>query len=90
MPVGPVANISDTPPEAEMVQVFINENPITLVKGPYDAESILAAATAQGVAVKADFIVRIEREDRKTHLVTDSVEIVEGTRIIAIAPDDNS
>lgn len=90
MAVGPVANISDTPPEGEMVQVFINENPITLAKGQYDAESILAAATAQGVTVEADFIVRIEREDRKTHLVTDSVEIVEGTRIIAIAPDDNS
>ena len=90
MAVGPVANISDTPPEAEMVQVFINENPITLAKGQHNAESILAAATAQGVVVEADFIVRIEREDRKTHLVTDSVEIVEGTRIIAIAPDDNS
>ena len=90
MAVGPVANISDTPPEAEMVQVFINENPITLAKGQHNAESILAAATAQGVAVEADFIVRIEREDRKTQLVTDSVEIVDGTRIIAIAPDDNS
>ena len=90
MAVGPVANISDTPPEAEMVQVFINENPITLAKRQHNAESILAAATTQGVTVEADFIVRIEREDRKTHLVTDSVEIVEGTRIIAIAPDDNS
>lgn len=90
MSVQPIANVSDPSPETETVRVFINENPIVLAKRRHNAESILSAATAQGVAVEEDFIVRIEREERKTDLVTDSVEIVEGIRIIALAPDDNS
>lgn len=86
----PIANVSDPSSDAGMVQVFVNENTIVIAEGQHTAESILSAATAQGVTVEADFIVRIEREDRKTDLVKDPVEIVAGTRIIAIPPDDNS
>lgn len=90
MPIHHVTAETDPPQETETVEVFINENAIRLPEGTHNAASILTAATDQGVKVEDDFIVRIEREDRNTVLVTDSIEIVAGTRITALAPDDNS
>lgn len=90
MTAQPEQNEPDQPQQPEVVNVLVNETSIAMNKGQHSAESILSAATAQGVSVQEDFVVRIENENRKTELVTDPVEIVEGTRIIAIAPDDNS
>ena len=54
--------------------------------------SIKQAAIAQGVQIKTDFVLRIERGGGKTELIGDGdiVKVRDGDRFLAIPNDDNS
>ena len=74
------------------VNVLVNEKPLTLDGAKQTGSSIKKAAINQGVDIKQDFVLSIERGGGKTDLIGDNEEIVvkDDDRFLAIANDDNS
>ena len=69
-------------------EVLINEKPVTLDGPKQTGSSIKKAAMEQGVDIKPDFVLSIERGG-KTELIGDDQEILVkgGDRFLAIADD---
>ena len=72
--------------------ILVNEKPITIDGQKQTGSSIKKAAIEQGVDIKPDFVLSIERGGGKTDLIGDNQEILvkDGDRFLAIADDDNS
>ena len=72
--------------------ILVNEKPITIDGQKQTGSSIKKAAIKQGVDIKPDFVLSIERGGGKTDLIGDNQEILvkDGDRFLAIADDDNS
>ena len=69
--------------------VLVNEKPVTLDGPRQTGSSIKKAAIEQGVDIKLDFVLSIERDDGKTELIGDHQEVLvkDGDRFLAIAKD---
>ena len=69
--------------------VMVNEKPVTLDGLKQSGSSIKKAAIQQGVDIKLDFVLSIDRGDGKTELIGDDQEILvkDGDRFLVIAND---
>ncbi len=74
------------------IEVTLNDKPVVLVGSKQTGESIKKAAIEQGVNIKQDFVLSIERGGGKTDLVGDDqfIEVHPNERFLAIENDDNS
>lgn len=74
------------------ISIFVNEQPVR-VHGPKETGlSIKEAAIAQGLPIDLGFQLIEELPDGRTQVVGngDEVHVHEGSRFLALAPDDNS
>ena len=76
----------------QKISVLVNEKPVTLEGAKQTGSSIKKAAIEQGVDIKPDFVLSIERGGGKTDLIGNDEYIVvkPHDRFLAIANDDNS
>ena len=76
----------------QKVEVLVNEKPVILEGSKQTGASIKKAAIEQGVNIKPDFVLSIERGGGKTDLIGDdeSVFVHPDDRFLAIENDDNS
>ena len=76
----------------QKVDILVNEKPVVLEGQKQTGSSIKKAAIEQGVNIKLDFVLSIERGDGKTDLIGDDESIIVNTndRFLAIENDDNS
>ena len=76
----------------EKVDVTVNDKPVVLIGVKQTGASIKKAAIDDGVNIKEDFVLSIERGGGKTKLVGDDehIEVHAGQRFLAIENDDNS
>ncbi len=74
------------------IEVTLNDKPLVLEGSKQTGESIKKAAIEQGVNIKQDFVLSIERGGGKTDLVGDDqfIEVHPNERFLAIENDDNS
>ena len=74
------------------IEVTLNDKPVVLEGSKQTGESIKKAAIEQGVNIKQDFVLSIERGGGKTDLVGDDqfIEVHPNERFLAIENDDNS
>src|SRR5690242_9259609 len=74
------------------VQITVNEQPVTLLGQAATGAQIKAAAIAQGVLIKQNFILQEELPNGTSKIIGDgdSVHLRAHLRFTAIAPDDNS
>ena len=74
------------------IEVTLNDKPVVLEGSKQTGESIKKAAINQGVNIKEDFVLSIERGGGKTDLVGDDefIEVHPNDRFLAIENDDNS
>ena len=74
------------------IEVTLNDKPVLLAGSKQTGESIKKAAIAQGVNIKPDFVLSIERGGGKTDLIGDHEPIFvhADDRFLAIENDDNS
>ena len=74
------------------IEVTLNDKPVVLEGSKQTGESIKKAAINQGVNIKEDFVLSIERGGGKTDLVGDNefIEVHPNDRFLAIENDDNS
>jgi hypothetical protein len=74
------------------IKIVVNERPVEVEGEHQTGASIKAAAIAQGVPIKPDFVLSIERGKGHTDIVGDDepINVHAGERFIAVAPDDNS
>ena len=74
------------------IEVTLNDKPVVLEGSKQTGESIKKAAIEQGVNIKQDFVLSIERGGWKTDLVGDDqfIEVHPNERFLAIENDDNS
>lgn len=79
-------------PGHHLVEITVNERPVT-VEGPrVRGLQIKEAAIAQGVPIELDFVLSEELEQGRTKIIGDPdvVTVTEHSRFDAVAPDDNS
>ena len=74
------------------IEVTLNDKPMVLEGSKQTGERIKKAAIEQGVNIKQDFVLSIERGGGKTELVGDDkpIEVHPKDRFLAIENDDNS
>ena len=74
------------------IEVTLNDKPVVLEGSKQTGESIKKAAIEQGVNIKQDFVLSIERGGGKTDLVGDDqfIEVHPNERFLVIENDDNS
>ena len=74
------------------IEVTLNDKPVVLEGSKQTGESIKKAAINQGVNIKEDFVLSIERGGGKTDLVGNDefIEVHPNDRFLAIENDDNS
>ncbi|HEY3819948.1 MAG TPA: multiubiquitin domain-containing protein [Polyangiaceae bacterium] len=74
------------------IKISVNEKPVTMHRHKANGLQIKEAAIAQGVNIKTDFVLSVELGERRTRAVgdTDTIELYEGQKFIAVTPDDNS
>lgn len=79
----------DAPPE---ITVFVNEKPVKLIGEKHTGAEIKRAAIEAGVEIDPDFVLKLECGSDQTEVIHNlrPIEIKCGTRIQAIADDDNS
>lgn len=75
-----------------IVSIEVNGGPVKIEGPRVTGAEIKAAAIAQGVPIRSDFQLSEELGERRTRVVGDDdvVTIHEGSRFVAVAPDDNS
>jgi hypothetical protein len=78
----------------KMVVIFVNgeKNPVKITRGEHTGHEIKQAAIDQGVKIKIDFILSLEKGPGDTQIIgdNDSVKVKAGQHYIAVADDDNS
>ena len=74
------------------IEITLNDKPVVLEVSKQTGESIKKAAINQGVNIKEDFVLSIERGGGKTDLVGDNefIAVHPNDRFLAIENDDNS
>jgi hypothetical protein len=74
------------------IKIKVNEKHVEMPHHEANGLQIKEAAIAQGVDIKRDFALSEELEDGRTRVVgdTDTIELYEGQKFIAVTPDDNS
>ena len=74
------------------IEATLNDKPVVLEGSKQTGESIKKAVINQGVNIKEDFVLSIERGGGKTDLVGDDefIEVHPNDRFLAIENDDNS
>ena len=79
----------DAPPE---ITIFVNDKPVKLIGEQHTGAEIKQAAIEAGVQIDPDFVLKLERGPDQTDVINNRkpIEIKCGTRIQAIADDDNS
>lgn len=88
----PVTLAPEARGHTEIIPVRVNERPVELEGEHQTGRSVKAAAIAQRVPIKPDFVLSIERGKGRTEIVGDDepITVHAGERFIAVAPDDNS
>lgn len=73
-------------------RIRVNEQVVTVTGERHTGASIKQAAIEQDVSIKADFVLSIEDEPRKTRIVVEDEEIhvEDDICFVAVADDDNS
>lgn len=88
----PSSGGGDDSPHQHLVTIHVNTKPVRISGPKADGLEIKEAAIAQGVNIKADFILSEELPDGRTRIVgdKDSVTINNESKFRAVADDDNS
>ncbi len=86
LPAGQVAE------HRHVVTIEVNGHPVKIEGPRVTGAQIKVAAIAQGVPIQSDFQLSEELGDHRTRVVGDNdvVAVHEGSRFVAVAPDDNS
>lgn len=76
----------------ETITVTVNGNPVVFEDKHTTGLQIKDAAIAQGVNIKADFKLFLNRDGHKPEAIADDqkVELKEGEKFRAVSPDDKS
>lgn len=81
-------------PVEKIVVIFVNgeKNPVKIARGVHTGRDIKQAAIDQGVKIKIDFILSLEKGPGDTQIIgdTDPVKVKAKQHYIAVADDDNS
>jgi len=79
-------------PEPEHVKIKLNNRPVTLTTDDATGAAIKAAGIAQGVEIKADFVLSAKAHDGKWDTIGDDqpVEVHDGEQFRAVAPEEHS
>ncbi len=81
-------------PAEKLVVVYVNgeKNPVKITRGEHKGIEIKQAAIDQGVKIKLDFILSLEKENGDTDIIGDNdpVKVKKGQHYTAVADDDNS
>jgi hypothetical protein len=74
------------------IKISVNEKPVEMHQHEAHGLQIKEAAIAQGVNIKADFILSEELGERRSRVIGDgqTIPLHDGQKFIAVAPDDNS
>ena len=74
------------------VAITVNDKPVVLEGSKQTGKSIKKAAIEQGVNIKEDFVLSIERGGGKTAVIGDDefIQVSPGDQFVAIDNDDNS
>jgi hypothetical protein len=78
--------------ERREFDITVNERPVQMAGREHTGAQIKAAAIAQGVDIKSDFVLSVELGHKKTKVVGDdeTVKLKQHERFVAVADDDNS
>jgi hypothetical protein len=78
--------------EKHMFSISVNEEPVRILGPKATGRQIKEAAIAQGVKIDLGFVLSEEIGHRRTRIVGDNDEVTvhNGSRFVAVAPDDNS
>jgi hypothetical protein len=74
------------------IKITVNERPVAMHQHEANGLQIKEAAIAQGVNIKADFVLSEELGERRSRVIGDNqtIPLHDGQKFIAVAPDDNS
>jgi hypothetical protein len=74
------------------IKITVNEQPVTMHQREANGLQIKEAAIAQSVNIKTDFVLSEELGERRSRVIGDNqtIELHDGQKFIAVAPDDNS
>jgi len=82
----------DQPERTREVHIHVNERPVIL--GTHEATGLVIKETAiaQHVPIQSDFVLSEELGGHRSKVVgdEDKIDVKEGSRFLAIPPDDNS
>ena len=72
--------------------IFVNEQPVKMHAGEATGAEIKAAAIEQKVLIQANFVLQEDLPNGTSRTIGDDdhVDLREGMKFTAIAPDDNS
>jgi hypothetical protein len=78
-----------------LVEISVNKKPVRIAKGDHTGLEIKDAAIEQGVEIKRDFILSLEKgegKDDKARVIGDDevIKVHEHMRFRAVDDDDNS
>jgi hypothetical protein len=79
-------------PRVVKINITVNTDPVVLDNKRQTGMSIKQAAIAQGVDIKTDFVLSIERRPGRTELIGDNqpIKVKDGDDFLAVPNDDNS
>lgn len=74
------------------IKITVNEKPVEMHQREANGLQIKEAAIAQSVNIKIDFVLSEELGERRSRVIGDNqtIELHDGQKFIAVAPDDNS
>lgn len=79
-------------PVDKIVEIFVNDKPVKITRGVHTGLEIKEAAIEQGVNIKLDFVLSLEKGHGETEIIgdKDKVTVKPGQHYVAVADDDNS
>ncbi len=82
----------DAEREADPLDIVVNERRVEVPTHQVTGLQIKEAAVAQGLPIQVDFVLSEELGERRTRVIGNAevVHVHEGSRFLAIPPDDNS
>lgn len=74
------------------IKITVNEKLVEMHQSEANGFQIKEAAIAKGVNIKLDFVLSEELGERRSRIIGDNqtIELHDGQKFIAVAPDDNS
>jgi len=92
-----VASLAENKPDRDdrLVEIAVNKKPVKITKGDHTGLEIKDNAIGQGVDIKRDFILSLEKgegKDDKPRVIGDSevIKVHDHMRFRAVDDDDNS